>query len=170
MEFRKVTGCALLATMLFSLAGGPAQALGLGDLLGGAASEPTAAGGSTGGSGSGGLTDMLVGQLTDKLGISKSQATAGLGLLVSYASNNLPESYASQLKALLPTSSSSGSSMLSGLGSQLTGSVKSMADVNSGFETLGMDSSMVSSFTPLLESAVANTGASELAGALGALW
>ncbi len=170
MEFRTLAGYSLMATLLFSLTCVPAQALGLGDLLGGAASEPTAAGSSSDGGVSAGLTDMLVGQLTDKLGISKSQATAGLGLLVSYASNNLPDSYASQLKALLPTSASSGSSMLSGLGSQLTGSVKSMADVNSGFETLGMDSSMVSSFTPLLESTVASTGATDLAGALGALW
>ena len=172
MNFRTFIG----SSIVLAVTSVQVQALGLGDLLGGSsAQQPATADSSatagTTASANAGLTDILAGQLSSKLGISQTQAAAGLGLLVSYAGNALPDTYASQLKALLPTASSSGGSgLLGGLGSQLTGNVQSMADVNKGFETLGMDSSMVGSFTPLLESAVANTGATDLATALGALW
>lgn len=117
------------------------------------------------------MVDGLVGMISEQLGVSSSQAIGGLGALVGYASNNLPEQYATQLQQLLPglaDSAGSGSSLTAGL----LKNFNSMDSVKSSFKMLGMDTSMVDQFTPLVESYLSDNaeGASGLVNALQGLW
>lgn len=148
-----------------------AQAFNLGGLFGGEEETSSAAKEATG-SATAPQTNMLSQGLLDlvssQLDVTPTQAAGGVGALMGYASNALPSEYSQQLNSLLPGLDNSGDS--SGLTSSLLGSVKDMDSVKTAFSALGMDSSMVDQFIPLIEGYLGDNGGSDLVGALSNIW
>lgn len=147
-----------------------AQAFDLGGLFG-AEEETSSTAQNETNTASGSQTNMLSQGLLDLVGsqldVTPAQAAGGVGALMGYASNALPNEYSQQLNALLPGLESSGGSSLT---SSLLGSVKDMDSVKTAFSALGMDSSMVDQFIPLIEGYLGDNGGSDLVGALGNIW
>jgi len=110
--------------------------------------------------------------------------------MLDLAKNQLPGAQYAQLLQSVPgldqLVGSNGLQQLSGLGSILGGSaatpvsgaataavsnVNSLQDLNNAFGALGMDSSMIDQFTPLLLQYLGKQGADpSLLGSLGSLW
>lgn len=147
-----------------------AQAFDLGGLFGGEEETSSAAKEATGSS-TAPQTNMLSQGLLDlvssQLDVTPTQAAGGVGALMGYASNALPSEYSQQLNSLLPGLDNSGDSSLT---SSLLGSVKDMDSVKTAFSALGMDSSMVDQFIPLIEGYLGDNGGSDLVGALSNIW
>jgi hypothetical protein len=124
------------------------------------------------------------------LNLSPQQAVGGTGAMLDLAKNQLPGAQYAQLLQSVPgldqLVGSNGLQQLSGLGSILGGSaatpvsgaataavsnVNSLQDLNNAFGALGMDSSMIDQFTPLLLQYLGKQGADpSLLGSLGSLW
>ncbi len=108
----------------------------------------------------------LVNALTDQLGVSSTQAAGGASALLAMASNQLSGPSASELSSLSPKLSS-----LLGSAQTASSSLDSMAAVKTAFEKLGLDSSMVEQFAPIILDYLGNQGASSgLLGSLTSLW
>ncbi|HEA53574.1 hypothetical protein LCGC14_1267940 [marine sediment metagenome] len=113
---------------------------------------------------------QLVGQLEGQLGITKTQAVGGTGALLQLAKNQLGTdtmgavaSKASGLSGLLGGNS--------GLSESLLSNVSSMGGVQSAFSALGMDSSMIQQFVPIIMGFLGDQGVgSSLLGQLQGLW
>jgi len=112
----------------------------------------------------------LLSQVTSQLPVSETQAAGGLGSLLSLAQNQLSDENNSELESLLPGLDQLNS--LTGSGnSDLLSSVTDMDSVNSVFNKLGLDSSMVSQFTPLILQYLSSEGASNgLISSLTSIW
>ncbi|QIA62336.1 DUF2780 domain-containing protein [Vibrio astriarenae] len=107
------------------------------------------------------LADLL----SDQLSVSPEQAVSGSGALLSLAQSQLSSENSSELMSLIP-----GLSDMGGITNML-GSIENLDAVNSAFEAVGLDSSMVSQFAPVILSYLTEQGASEgLLSALGGLW
>ncbi len=110
----------------------------------------------------------LLTQITSQLPVSDSQAAGGVGSLLTLAQNQLSESNSTELGTLLPgldqlTSLTGSSSTLS--------SITNLESVNKVFNQLGLDSSMVSQYAPIILQYLTSQGASsDLLGSLSALW
>ena len=112
-----------------------------------------------------GLLDLVGSQLD----VTPTQAAGGVGALMGLANNSLPAEYSQQLNSLLPgleTSSTGGNSLTS----SLLGSVKDMDSVKTAFSALGMESSMVDQFVPVIEGYLGDNGGSDLVSALSNIW
>lgn len=135
----------------------------------------------------------LLNLLGSNLNVTPEQAVGGTGALLGLAKNKLTGNDYSQLSKSVPgldqlagTSALSSLGSLNGLGNVLgnsgnsagssvlnsaLGNVQSMADVNKAFTALGMDSSMVSQFAPLILQYLGQQGAGGTAlQSLGSLW
>ncbi|MCV4284502.1 DUF2780 domain-containing protein [Pseudomonas capsici] len=134
----------------------------------------------------------LLNTLGTQLNVTPEQAVGGTGALLGLAKNKLTGPDYSQLTKSVPgLDQLSGLSALNtlgdgGLGALLGGSgksgsgsalgnalgnVQSMGDVNNAFKALGMDSSMVSQFVPVILQYLGQQGASGSAlQSLGSLW
>ncbi|GFM80899.1 hypothetical protein PSCICO_18820 [Pseudomonas cichorii] len=134
----------------------------------------------------------LLNALGTQLNVTPEQAVGGTGALLGLAKNKLTGADYSQLTQSVPgLNQLSGVSALdslggSGLGSLLgggdksgsnsvlnsaLGNVQSMGDVNNAFKALGMDSSMVSQFVPVILQYLGQQGASGSAlQSLSGLW
>ncbi|WP_417883767.1 DUF2780 domain-containing protein [Vibrio rumoiensis] len=108
----------------------------------------------------------LVNSLKDQLGVSTEQAAGGAGALLAMASNQLSGTSGKELSGL--------SSNLSGLlnsAKSAGSSLDSMAAVKTAFEKLGLDSSMVEQYVPIILDYLGDEGASsDLLGSLTSLW
>ncbi|WP_105903577.1 DUF2780 domain-containing protein [Vibrio gangliei] len=108
----------------------------------------------------------LVNSLKDQLGVSTEQAAGGAGALLAMASSQLSGASGEELSGL--------SSNLSGLleTAKSTGtSLDSMAAVKTAFEKLGLDSSMVEQYVPIVLDYLGDEGASSgLLSSLTSLW
>ncbi len=110
----------------------------------------------------------LLTQVTSQLPVSDSQAAGGVGSLLTLAQNQLSESNSTELETLLPgldqlTSLAGSSSTLS--------NITSLESVSKVFNQLGLDSSMVSQYAPIILQYLTSQGASsDLLGSLTALW
>jgi len=182
-----------MAALGLTLAVTPASAASLADagkLLGGATSATATQPAGTTAS----ATSALLGALTSELKVTPQQATGGAAALLGLAQNQLGANQYAQLAKSVPgLESLTGSNALSSLGalgsvgsklgglgggssgagnlSSLLGNVQSLADVNKVFSALGMNSSMVSQFAPILLGALGQQGASSgLLSQLGSLW
>jgi len=97
----------------------------------------------------------LVGMLTNQLGVTDKQASGGVGSILSYAKNELPATDYSKVASAIPNASSllamapKTNSSLGSLGS-LAGSSAGMAALTSQFSSLGLNSSMVTQFVPVI--------------------
>ncbi len=110
----------------------------------------------------------LLTQITSQLPVSQTQAAGGVGSLLALAQNQLSDSNSSELETLLP-----GLNQLTSL-SESSSAIAKIADmeaVNNVFHKLGLDSSMVSQFAPLVLQYLTSQGASsDLLGSLSSLW
>lgn len=110
----------------------------------------------------------LLTQITSQLPVSQTQAAGGVGSLLALAQNQLSDSNSSELETLLP-----GLNQLTSL-SESSSAIAKIADmeaVNNVFNKLGLDSSMVAQFAPLVLQYLTSQGASSgLLGSLSSLW
>lgn len=170
-----------LATLM-TLAVSPVFAFNLSDAA-------NAVSGATGGNQNAATTPQAAGLLNTlgtKLNVTPEQAVGGTGALLGLAKNKLTGNDYSQLTKSVPgLDQLSGAGALGSLGSlggltgnsggsavsSALGNVKSMADVNSAFSALGMNSSMVGQFAPLILQYLGQQGAGGSAlKSLGSLW
>ena len=110
----------------------------------------------------------LLTQITSQLPVSDTQAAGGVGSLLALAQNQISDANSSELETLLP-----GLNQLTSL-SESSSAIAKIADmeaVNNVFNKLGLDSSMVSQFAPLVLQYLTSQGASsDLLGSLSSLW
>ncbi|AEX20781.1 MULTISPECIES: DUF2780 domain-containing protein [Vibrio] len=107
------------------------------------------------------LTELL----TSQLPVSTEQAAGGSSALLALAQSQLSGENSSELESLIP-----GLSSLSGAQS-LLGNVESLSAVQSAFDTLGLDASMISQFAPVILQYLSEQGASTgLLDSLTGLW
>ena len=97
----------------------------------------------------------ILSSITDSLGVTSTQASGGTAAIMQYAKSQTSKSDYSALTNSVPGLSDIGSSpMLDGL----IGSISSVPAVNSAFEALGMDASMVKQFIPLIQKYIGSSG------------
>ncbi len=97
------------------------------------------------------ITDLL----TSQLPVSTEQAAGGTSALLALAQSQLSDQNSSELKSLIP-----GMSSLDGAQS-LLGNIESLSAVQSTFDKLGLDPSMISQFAPVILGYLGDQGASE---------
>lgn len=102
-------------------------------------------------------SEGIVASLTDSLGVTSKQATGGTAAIMQYAKSQTSKSDYSSLMSSVPGLQSTGSSSMLG---GLSGSMDSLSAVNSAFEALGMDASMVQQFVPVIIKYVGSSGSS----------
>ncbi|MGR4989675.1 DUF2780 domain-containing protein [Vibrio rotiferianus] len=106
----------------------------------------------------------LVSAIQKSANVSSEQAIGGMGSLLALAQSSLGSSETSELAGLVP-----GFDSLQASG--LTALIANNETVKSAFSALGMDPSLISTFTPLILSALQSQGASSgLIDSLGAIW
>jgi len=182
----KITRGVALATLMAFAASPAFAAFNLNDVAG-------AVSGATGGDKSSATSQAagLANTLGSQLNVTPEQAVGGTGALLGLAKNKLGSGdYSSLTKSVPGLDQLSGSSALGSLGglggllgnsggssgvssaaSSALGNVQSMGDVNKAFSALGMDSSMVGQFAPIILQYLGNQGASGSAlQSLGKLW
>ncbi|HCG5273852.1 TPA: DUF2780 domain-containing protein [Vibrio parahaemolyticus] len=107
------------------------------------------------------LTELL----TSQLPVSTEQAAGGSSALIALAQSQLSQQNSTELQSLIP-----GSSNLKGAQS-LLGNIESLSAVQSAFNALGLDPSMISQFAPVILGYLNEQGASEgLLKSLSGLW
>ena len=115
-------------------------------------------------------TQQLLGQLKGQLGVTDAQAFGGTGALLQLAQSQLGTGAMSSL-----TSEAPGLSNLlgadSGLSKSLLSGISSMSGVQSTFSALGMNSTMIQQFVPIIMGFLGEQGVSSLLlGQLESLW
>ncbi|ENJ2787501.1 DUF2780 domain-containing protein [Vibrio parahaemolyticus] len=107
------------------------------------------------------LTELL----TSQLPVSTEQAAGGSSALIALAQSQLSQQNSTELQSLIP-----GLSNLKGA-QNLLGNIESLSAVQSAFNTLGLDPSMISQFAPVILGYLNEQGASEgLLKSLSSLW
>ncbi|ELB2888127.1 DUF2780 domain-containing protein [Vibrio parahaemolyticus] len=107
------------------------------------------------------LTELL----TSQLPVSTEQAAGGSSALIALAQSQLSQQNSTELQSLIP-----GLSDLKGAQS-LLGNIESLSAVQSAFNALGLDPSMISQFAPVILGYLNEQGASEgLLKSLSGLW
>ncbi|EKA7409789.1 TPA: DUF2780 domain-containing protein [Vibrio parahaemolyticus] len=107
------------------------------------------------------LTELL----TSQLPVSTKQAAGGSSALIALAQSQLSQQNSTELQSLIP-----GLSNLKGTQS-LLGNIESLSAVQSAFNALGLDPSMISQFAPVILGYLNEQGASEgLLKSLSGLW
>lgn len=107
------------------------------------------------------LTELL----TSQLPVSTEQAAGGSSALIALAQSQLSQQNNTELQSLIP-----GLSNLKGAQS-LSGNIESLSAVQSAFNALGLDPSMISQFAPVILGYLNEQGASEgLLKSLSGLW
>ncbi|ODY78324.1 DUF2780 domain-containing protein [Vibrio parahaemolyticus] len=107
------------------------------------------------------LTELL----TSQLPVSTEQAVGGSSALIALAQSQLSQQNSTELQSLIP-----GLSNLKGAQS-LLGNIESLSAVQSAFNALGLDPSMISQFAPVILGYLNEQGASEgLLKSLSGLW
>ncbi|EGQ8918926.1 TPA: DUF2780 domain-containing protein [Vibrio parahaemolyticus] len=107
------------------------------------------------------LTELL----TSQLPVSTEQAEGGSSALIALAQSQLSQQNSTELQSLIP-----GLSNLKGAQS-LLGNIESLSAVQSAFNALGLDPSMISQFAPVILGYLNEQGASEgLLKSLSGLW
>ncbi|ULN63970.1 DUF2780 domain-containing protein [Vibrio gigantis] len=109
-------------------------------------------------------TTPLADTVADQASVTSDQAIGGIGSMLALAQNSLGTADNKELATLIPGMSSLESTGLSSL-------LSSQSAVESAFSSLGMDSSMVSTFAPIILQALQSQGAtSGLMDSLAAIW
>ncbi|MGD8173688.1 DUF2780 domain-containing protein [Vibrio sp. TRT 21S02] len=112
----------------------------------------------------GNLDSALIESIQGVTNVSTDQAIGGVGSLLALAQNTLKPSQNNELGSLVP-----GYEALENSG--LTSMITTSSAVDSTFSSLGMDTSMVNSFSPIIIESLKSQGASSsLLSSLGAIW
>jgi len=123
----------------------------------------------------------LASLLVDKLGVTEKQAEGGAGALFQNAKENLSTDDFKKVSDAVPgmdqylnatpSKSDAGGALgkLSSLGGS-AGKLGSLAGLGDAFSQLGMDSSMISEFAPVVMEYVQSKGGDSVAGLLKGLW
>lgn len=116
----------------------------------------------------------LVQQLTQELGVNDRQAEGGLGLILGLLRERLPAGDFARIGEALPEASaladsapepeSAATGLLGGVMSAMGGGgLANLAQLANGFSGLGMDSSLVARFIPVVAAFLGDKGGSDLA-------
>ncbi|OBT24464.1 hypothetical protein A9266_23085 [Vibrio tasmaniensis] len=109
-------------------------------------------------------TTPLADTVADQASVTSDQAIGGIGSMLALAQNSLGSADNKELATLIPGMSSLESTGLSSV-------LSSQGAVESAFTGLGMDSSMVTTFAPIILQALQSQGAtSGLMDSLAAIW
>ena len=109
-------------------------------------------------------TTPLADTVADQASVTSDQAIGGIGSMLALAQNSLGSADNKELATLIPGMSSLESTGLSSV-------LSSQGAVESAFSGLGMDSSMVTTFAPIILQALQSQGAtSGLMDSLAAIW
>ncbi|ERM58781.1 MULTISPECIES: DUF2780 domain-containing protein [Vibrio] len=109
-------------------------------------------------------TTPLADTVANQASVTSDQAVGGIGSMLALAQNSLGTADNNELASLIP-----GMSTLESTG--LTSVLNSQGAVESAFSGLGMDSSMISTFAPIILQALQSQGAtSGLMDSLAAVW
>ncbi|MCF7497838.1 DUF2780 domain-containing protein [Vibrio sp. L5-1] len=109
-------------------------------------------------------TTPLADTVADQAAVTSDQAIGGIGSMLALAQNSLGTADNKELASLIPGMSSLESTGLSSV-------LSSQGAVESAFAGLGMDSSMVTTFAPIILQALQSQGAtSGLMDSLAAIW
>ncbi|OEE15165.1 hypothetical protein OAY_13225 [Vibrio cyclitrophicus ZF205] len=109
-------------------------------------------------------TTPLADTVSNQASVTSDQAVGGIGSMLALAQNSLGTADNNELASLIP-----GMSTLESTG--LTSVLNSQGAVESAFSGLGMDSSMISTFAPIILQALQSQGAtSGLMDSLAAVW
>ncbi|MEZ8254533.1 DUF2780 domain-containing protein [Vibrio splendidus] len=109
-------------------------------------------------------TTPLADAVADQASVTSDQAIGGIGSMLALAQNSLGSADNKELASLIPGMSSLESTGLSSV-------LSSQGAVESAFAGLGMDSSMVTTFAPIILQALQSQGAtSGLMDSLAAIW
>ncbi|MCB5359810.1 DUF2780 domain-containing protein [Vibrio lentus] len=109
-------------------------------------------------------TTPLADTVADQASVTSDQAIGGIGSMLALAQNSLGSTDNKELATLIPGMSSLESTGLSSV-------LSSQGAVESAFAGLGMDSSMVTTFAPIILQALQSQGAtSGLMDSLAAIW
>ncbi|KPL92418.1 DUF2780 domain-containing protein [Vibrio splendidus] len=109
-------------------------------------------------------TTPLADTVADQASVTSDQAIGGIGSMLALAQNSLGTADNKELASLIPGMSSLESTGLSSV-------LSSQGAVESAFAGLGMDSSMVTTFAPIILQALQSQGAtSGLMDSLTAIW
>ncbi|MEZ8353122.1 DUF2780 domain-containing protein [Vibrio splendidus] len=109
-------------------------------------------------------TTPLADTVADQASVTSDQAIGGIGSMLALAQNSLGSANNKELASLIPGMSSLESTGLSSV-------LSSQGAVESAFAGLGMDSSMVTTFAPIILQALQSQGAtSGLMDSLAAIW
>jgi len=123
----------------------------------------------------------LTSMLTQQLGVTDKQASGGVGSILSYAKTALPQNKYTQLASAIPNAGSllsmapkaSGSNnALGALAGSLAGnnSAAGLTALASQFSSLGLNSSMVSQFVPVIMNYLKSSGSGSAASILSSLF
>jgi Protein of unknown function VcgC/VcgE (DUF2780) len=117
----------------------------------------------------------LIQILVDQLGVDKSQASGGAGLLLNLAKEKLGDGDFSQISNMIPDVGNLLSSapkagglgsmiggVASALGGEKTGGLADLASLAGGFSKLNLDSGMIAKFIPVILSFVSSKGGSQV--------
>lgn len=106
----------------------------------------------------------LADTVAEQASVSSDQALGGIGSMLALAQNSLGSADNKELSSLIP-----GMSTLESTG--LTSILNSQGAVESAFSGLGMDSSMITTFAPIILKALQSQGATTgLLDSLSAIW
>ncbi|MCZ8500149.1 DUF2780 domain-containing protein [Vibrio lentus] len=109
-------------------------------------------------------TTPLADTVADQASVTSDQAIGGIGSMLALAQNSLGSADNKELASLIPGMSSLESTGLSSV-------LSSQGAVESAFAGLGMDSSMITTFAPIILQALQSQGAtSGLMDSLAAIW
>ncbi|MGO2318914.1 MAG: DUF2780 domain-containing protein [Vibrio toranzoniae] len=109
-------------------------------------------------------TTPLADSVADQASVTNDQAIGGIGSMLALAQNSLDTADNKELASLIPGMSSLESSGLSSV-------LNSQTAVESAFSGLGMDSSMIAKFAPIILQTLQSQGAtSGLMDSLAAIW
>ncbi len=126
-------------------------------------------------------TNDLTSMLVQQLGVSQQQASGGVGSILSYAKDQLPQNKYTQLASAIPNAdalmkmapkakSAGGlASMASSLGGNV-GGMAQMASLASQFSSLGLNSGMITKFVPVITSYLQGSGSTGAISALTSLF
>ncbi|MDN2669185.1 DUF2780 domain-containing protein [Vibrio sp. 14N.309.X.WAT.E.F5] len=109
-------------------------------------------------------TTPLADTVADQASVTSDQAIGGIGSMLALAQNSLGSADNKELATLIPGMSSLESTGLSSV-------LSSQGAVESAFSSLGMDSSMITTFAPIILQTLQSQGAtSGLMDSLAAIW
>ena len=110
-------------------------------------------------------TSDLSGMLMQQLGVTQKQADGGVGSILSYAKDSLPSNDYKTLSGAIPNSNS-----LLSMAPAAIGSLGGLGGLASQFSSLGLSSSMITQFVPIILNYLKGSGSTDAMSILSGLF